>query len=802
MNGARLSRVVLVSAVLATGAFAQDRPSGAPGTVTLRLSEYENLLDRAAKPPKGTEQPPFDAVVARATMKLRVADDFVRGTFKLEGEVFRKGPARIPLIAGATLMETTLQNATPPLVLENGRHSAILVGPRPFEMDLLWGSPVVTEPGRASVYVPLPIAGSVSFTIDLPGEVSDVRVEPGLVTRKTTNAGRTIVEASPDRAAMVRVSWAARAAATAPRESRFLSDLKTLMTVDENELRMTALVDINVVQGQPDRLDILVPNGWTLTTATGATLDSFSLPAGHVLVNLRETERRAHQILLGFERPLAGLSFPTELGLLSIRSAQRETGEVAIEGIGTLELNADEKGPLKRMDAREAHPALRGLAREAILAAFRYHARADESLVVPVDVKRFAESATLAAIADHAQATSLVTTEGRVLTEMKLTVKNHAQPFLRVVLPAGATVLSAEVQGESVKPAMGSDGTRIPLLRAGFRPTGSYSVSFVYLQTADAFTRKGDGRMTLPRLDVPVGLVDWDVFLPDVLQVKDFGGNVAKAGIWDESVTAGFAGGGDSGVMGGILGGDIAPLSMPKPVRVGGNIASFGEGGSGRLFGRVVDTTGAPIPGATVSVIGDGFVRTATSANDGGYFFDDLPNRDLRVTRGTLRLQNLFLTPERRDRRAESEYSPLRGRHGGNDRGHGGRRRRAVIPGRSGAAITGSEERGSIRKRRQSPEARRRCSSRAHRHPARGHGLQLPTTARGRRGIAAHIQVQVALTALSGAARTPHRRARSQRPAPAVRDSARRKEHPASGRGDSPARSLRRAGRAVDRRRR
>ena len=58
------------------------------------------------------------------------------------------------------------------------------------------------------------------------------------------------------------------------------------------------------------------------------------------------------------------------------------------------------------------------------------------------------------------------------LTELALTVRNQAQPFLRVSLPPGATLLSAEVAGEGVKPVTGADGTRIPLLRPGFRPAG------------------------------------------------------------------------------------------------------------------------------------------------------------------------------------------------------------------------------------------------------------------------------------------------------------------------------------------
>ena len=68
-----------------------------------------------------------------------------------------------------------------------------------------------------------------------------------------------------------------------------------------------------------------------------------------------------------------------------------------------------------------------------------------------------------------------------MLTEVQLTLRNRAQPFMKVTLPAGATMLSVEVAGETAKPVMGSDGTRVPLLRAGFRPDGPYSVSFVYL---------------------------------------------------------------------------------------------------------------------------------------------------------------------------------------------------------------------------------------------------------------------------------------------------------------------------------
>ena len=164
------------------------------------------------------------------------------------------------------------------------------------------------------------------------------------------------------------------------------------------------------------------------------------------------------------------------------------------------------------------------LAHEPLLAAYRYQRRAAEAVTLAFDVTRFPDAAVLAAAADRATATTLVTPEGRSLTEVSLTVRNQAQPFLRVGLPEGATLLSAEVAGAAVKPAQGADGLRIPLLRPGFRPQGPYAVSFVYLHAGPAFAEKGEASLTLARVDLPVAWLEWEMLLPDRMETSRFDG--------------------------------------------------------------------------------------------------------------------------------------------------------------------------------------------------------------------------------------------------------------------------------------
>jgi hypothetical protein len=114
------------------------------------------------------------------------------------------------------------------------------------------------------------------------------------------------------------------------------------------------------------------------------------------------------------------------------------------------------------MDVKEANPYLRSMARFPAQAAFRYHRQPNETPSLALAWVRFPDSGVLAAVAESAQVTTLVTSEGKSLTEIKLMLKNQAQPFLKVGLAAGASILSAEVAGERVKPVQGADGSRSP----------------------------------------------------------------------------------------------------------------------------------------------------------------------------------------------------------------------------------------------------------------------------------------------------------------------------------------------------
>ena len=163
----------------------------------------------------------------------------------------------------------------------------------------------------------------------------------------------------------------------------------------------------------------------------------------------------------------------------------------------------------------------------------------------------------------------------------------------------------------------------MPLLRPGFRPKGPYKVSFVYLHAGTPFARKGDMQMTLPKMDIPVGLVEWEVFVPENYSVRAIDGNVIDRNVVN-LVSVNSRAGSESG--GGI--GSGSGRGVGSGSGTGGNVLISGVTGgqSGQIRGRVKDTSGGALPGVTIDVMAGGSKRTVVSGADGSFVLSGVPS--------------------------------------------------------------------------------------------------------------------------------------------------------------------------------
>lgn len=607
---------------LATPLGAQPATPASPArTVTMPLATYERL--RAGSPRADVPPPPLTAAVAAVAFDLRVEREDAHGAIVLDGTVFAAGQSLVPLPAGGTLVEARAAGVDVPLMAPAAGPAAIVAGPGPFRLALDWRTVVRTQPGRASLSLPVPVAGAARVTLDIGGTASDVRIANGVATAVTPAGERTRVEATLAPGTVAEVSWTARDAAPAatptattppaPAELRLLSQVTTLLTLGEADVRMTALVDLTVARGRAEQVTLELPEGYRLDAVRSTSMTPGPVAGGAVRLTAHDSAATRHQVLVLLERALPAESTTLATAVVRTRDARREQGEIAVEAAGTLTVVPAAVESLQRIDVREVNATMQALAQSPLLAAFRYQ-RGARPPALALSVQRFTAADVVPAVAEYAQATTLITDDGRALTEVRLTVRNRAQRFMRLALPAGATVVSAMLDDAPVKPVGSADGVRVPLARAGARAWDTTEVSFVYLHAGTPFARRGDTTMSLPRMDVPIGLLRWELFVPERYDARAVGGTAIESRVLERGTT-----------------GPQWPLFTPAsaPLRAAGGrvrLSATSTGLPGQVRGRVTDVQGAVLPGVTVDINGDAYTRTVVTNEQGAFVVDGVPS--------------------------------------------------------------------------------------------------------------------------------------------------------------------------------
>jgi hypothetical protein len=137
--------------------------------------------------------------------------------------------------------------------------------------------------------------------------------------------------------------------------------------------------------------------------------------------------------------------------------------------------------------------------------AFRPRA-GSQARSLKVTVARYTQRALLTAIVDEARYRVLLSREGKTLVQARYTVRNNQRSFVKLALPAGASLWSASQAGRPVRPGKSEDGGLLfPLekARAG-EEAPVFTIEVLYLAHGDAWVEKGHTALALPALDMPV----------------------------------------------------------------------------------------------------------------------------------------------------------------------------------------------------------------------------------------------------------------------------------------------------------
>lgn len=535
----RMLRLGLFGLLLVTFAatpsvsLAAELPSLPSSVVTVPWQDFRELVKKGLAPEQPEAPAPQDFAIGRATYTGRLEGESAVFAARMRVDVLKeRGWVEVPLFpATIGLRSARVGGQDAVVTVRNGMFVLFTNKRGAIDLDLEFAVTVFEKAGQSSLSLQLPRSGAtaVSFTVPGAGELEVVAPGATQVQQAGAAGGRQISFLLPPTGNMG-LSWQNKVKGEDPAlmQPRVYAEQQTLIGVGEGLITGTTNVAYSILHKGVQQLRLTVPADVTVLDVGGQGLRAWNLVEREgqprtLVVDLSFEARGAYSLRVQFERSLPLGSSQVQLPLLGVLDVERVKGWVGVDARSNLELAAGVAKEAQPVDVRELPAAIVGQTDYPVLLGFR--TRGTESSI-PLDIRQYAEVDMLVTIIDQLAATTVLTPDGRRMTQVVYAMRNNRAQYLRIKLPDGATPWSTFVGGRAVKPARGEDGrVLVPLARSQAEggELARFAVEIVYVEDGDPPAGGVRGRFDarLPIADVPATAVAWSVFVPAEAKIKE-----------------------------------------------------------------------------------------------------------------------------------------------------------------------------------------------------------------------------------------------------------------------------------------
>ncbi len=514
-------------------------PEPAPqGQVTLPLDTF---LDLRRKPPgggPGTPNPvPVPYMFSKGRYRLSASSGWaeVRGSVNLQ--VYQSGWVEIPLMpADVVLSQASLDGQGLPLYRKDGQFFFPVDRPGAHLLEATWHLPVALDGATRSVLLKTPPSSVSQVVLTLPGQDLEVSTSPSIPLRRRDEGNRVQVEGTlpGGQAGPVTLSWKPLRADPALRgrvnreKARLTGRIYDLVTISETGVQSRIRVDYTILRNEVDRFTLRVPAAVEVEEVTCDNLASWSEEvrgqAREIQVRLSAPASGSHTLRLGLVQALTKIDSTWTLPTLEVVGAERVKGSIGVGSTGGIEVQPGTVREVRPIDVSELPAEVREQAGFALLRAWEFHR---QPWSVSLTTRKGQELPLLTAALDLAEGLTLVTRDGKRVTSFAYRVRNNGRQSLSLRLPQGATLFTATLNGQPTRPVQGPEGElRVPLVASGEGGQESFPVEVTYLEETGATPLGGRHRLQAPRVDLPVSVMNWTVYLPLEQWVYHVGGSM------------------------------------------------------------------------------------------------------------------------------------------------------------------------------------------------------------------------------------------------------------------------------------
>jgi hypothetical protein len=425
----------------------------AGATVNIPLSQWESMKDRldvAGKPSVPEQQYcPIERVIS-GQFRKGLFSGTLTATFKV---LHVDGHLRIPILDGeASLGQTTLDGKRTSLLREGNMFTLGVNQPGTYTLrvNFFWGQEMERFERRLNFR--LPTAGITQVSVLIPESGIEPELVHGVLTSIGAAGGGTQLKGYLDAAGALDLTWKRRLSHAQRQVVRSQMTLYTLFTVQEAMVSGQSLIDIQVQEGETDRIDLQLPAETEVLDVSGDAVLQWRTDAdkgGKLTVLLRYLLDDATKITVTFQFPITG-SDHINLRMPLAENGVSMSGAVGILAPAGLNVQVVDFKDASQMELRDLPPPLTSLSTDPFLYGFSYSAKPS----ITVSVKRFGKVELTGTVIDEMQASSVVIEDGLEITKMKLRIRNNVRQYLSMRLPDGSRLTHSMIDGAAVRPAI------------------------------------------------------------------------------------------------------------------------------------------------------------------------------------------------------------------------------------------------------------------------------------------------------------------------------------------------------------
>lgn len=333
----------------------------------------------------------------------------------------------------------------------------------------------------------------------------------------TAKAGGVELYSVLERPGRIRISGFHAIEEEAEQDAKVYVDGQHLLSIEEDRADLFSVLRLHILYARKRRFQVELPKGYQLVRADGEgafrsvvkEIDGKTILEGETATGMKDR----YEISLRLRRLLKGETTDVPVVIPRLLGAERDTGAVGVELPGRLTFEGHTGETLRPIDPRELPQSLVESSVSPIIAAFRYAETKGQSTL---KLRRVPAHPVVAGGVDRLDATTVMTDDGRQMTDLRFTLRNLLRRDLAVTLPAGAKVESAFLDGVPVKPSTVDGKVLLPLARSARvnNRLKRIQLQLVYVQSEKALGLAGREDIALPQVDAPISSVIWKTFVP------------------------------------------------------------------------------------------------------------------------------------------------------------------------------------------------------------------------------------------------------------------------------------------------